>query len=100
MEIVINKCYGGFSVSEMVYEELDIEWDGYGYLSNKDLGINSDNYLEYRTSEKLVEAVKKLGDKANGSLAELLIVAIPDDIEWSMDDYDGVETIHENHRSW
>ena len=25
---------------------------------------------------------------------------IPDDVEWEIDDYDGIETIHEVHRSW
>ena len=32
--------------------------------------------------------------------AELAIVEIPDGIEWEIDDYDGIETIAETHRTW
>ena len=28
------------------------------------------------------------------------IIEIPDDIEWEIDNYDGIESIHEKHRSW
>jgi hypothetical protein len=30
----------------------------------------------------------------------LEVIDIPDDIEWFISDYDGVETVHEAHRSW
>ena len=32
MKIAVNRRYGGFGLSKAVYEELGIEWDGYGYL--------------------------------------------------------------------
>jgi len=28
------------------------------------------------------------------------VVDIPDDIEYEIDDYDGIESVHEAHRSW
>ncbi len=101
MKIVVNKCYGGFGVSEAVYKELGMKWDGYGYLDNEAFGIESNNYLAYRTNEKLISAIEKIGEeKASGDLAELRIVEVPDDIEWEIDEYDGIETVHEQHRSW
>lgn len=101
MKIAVNKCFGGFGVSEAVYKELGKEWDGYGYLDNDDFGIKSNNYLAYRSHPKLIAAIEKVGEKeASGSLAKVRIVDIPDDIEWEIDEYDGVETVHEQRRSW
>ena len=101
MKIVINKCYGGFSVSEAVYNELGIKWDGYGYLDNEKFGIKDNNYMAYRTNDKLIAAVEKIGEeKASGNFAELRVVEIPDDIEWEIDEHNGVESVHEQHRSW
>ena len=101
MKIAINKCYGGFGVSKAIYDELGIEWDGYGYLNNGVLGVESDNYYEYRSHPKLIAAIEKVGEeKASGDLAEIRIRDIPDGIEWELDEYDGIETINERHRSW
>lgn len=101
MKIVINKCYGGFSVSKKVYDELGLKWDGYGYISNDDLGITNGDYNAYRGDERLIKAIEKIGLKeSSGELSELKIVEIPDGIEWYLDEYDGIESIHETHRSW
>ena len=91
MKVVINRCFGGFGLSEKAYEFLGLEWDGFGYKYNGDY---------FRTDAKLVECVETLGEEANGRYAELKVVEIPDDVEWEIDYYDGVETIHEVHRSW
>ena len=101
MKIVLNRCFGGFSLSRTVFDELGIKWDDYGYLSNEDLGIKSDNYMAYRADSKLIAAIEKVGIReSTGDLAELEIVDIPDDIEWEILEYDGTETVHEEHRSW
>lgn len=101
MKIVINKCFGGFSVSKEVYKALGIKWDGYGYVGNEELGIKSDNYLAYRQDPRLISAIEGLGEEmSSGCMAKLRIVDIPDDVEWELDDYDGVETIRERHRAW
>lgn len=101
MKIAVNKCFGGFGVSKAVYDELGIEWDGYGYLQNEDFGIESDNYLEWRTDPKLIAAIEKIGeDKASGELAKIRVLDIPDGIEWEIECYDGIESVHETHRSW
>lgn len=91
MKVVINRCFGGFSLSEKAYEFLGLEWDWYGY-----------KYSDYslRADSRLVECVETLGEKASGSLAELKVVEIPDDVYWEIEEYDGVESIHEVHRVW
>lgn len=101
MKIVINSCFGGFSLSKPVYDELGIEWDDFGYLRNKDLGISSENHNAYRSDPRLILAIEKVGiEKSGGFCAKLSIVDIPEGISWVIDDYDGCETVEEVHRSW
>ena len=101
MKIAINKCYSGFSVSKAVYQELGIRYTNYGCLDNKDFGITNDNYFAWRSNPRLIAAIEKLGEKeSSGNLAKIKVVDVPDDIEWSIDDYDGFETVEEKHRSW
>jgi len=102
MKVAINRCYGGFGLSKEVFAEMGIEWDGYGYVRNEDLGISDDaDYNEYRAHPKLIAAIEKVGeDMASGPLAEVHIVEIPDGISWEIDEYDGIEHIAETHRTW
>lgn len=53
-----------------------------------------------RDWDLLVECVEELGEKANGNHASLKVVEIPDDVDYEIDEYDGLETVHEKHRSW
>jgi hypothetical protein len=53
-----------------------------------------------RTDPDLIAVVEKLGDKANGACAELKIVEIPNGTRYIIDDYDGIESIHQEHESW
>lgn len=91
MKIVVNRCFGGFGLSKAAYKELGLEWDMFGY--------EYDGY-DKRTDSKLVAVVEKLGKEASGTLADLEVIEIPDGVKWEIDEYDGVETIHEVHRSW
>lgn len=112
MEIVINKCYGGFSISQAAAEFMA---DRGNKTAKKELGdfLERDMYRDEddpsprwygfqfdRDDPDLVAAVKHLGAKANGECAELKIVRIPDGIEWELEDYDGIESIHEKHSVW
>ena len=53
-----------------------------------------------RTDSDLIAVVEKLGEEADGSCAELKVVEIPDNIEWTIEEYDGIEWISEKHRIW
>jgi hypothetical protein len=90
-KIVINQCFGGFGLSKRAFEALGLEWDGYGYLKDD---------WERRDDPALVEVVERLGPAASGPLARLVVVEIPDDVEWEIDDSNGMETIQEKHRAW
>ena len=69
---------------------------------------NSDKWGKFYFSDRnvgrhdpfLVQAVKELGEKANGGFADLKVIEIPDGVEYEIDEYDGIETVHEKHESW
>lgn len=88
-KVVINCCFGGYSLSKEAYEFLGLEWDEFGFEFEDD-----------RTNPKLVECVETLKEKANGECAQLKVVEVPDGVEWYIHDYDGDEEIHEKHRVW
>lgn len=85
MKVVINRCYGGFGLSEKAM---------------KFLGVDSSWPDITRNDPKLVECVEKLGEEANGVYAELKVVEIPDDVNWEIGEYDGLEWVEEVHRRW
>lgn len=90
--IVINDCYGGFGLSTRALEEY-----------KKLAGITKNDFYDSqipRDDPYLIQIVRNLGMSANGSHANLKIVEIPGDVEWIVQDYDGVEWIAEKHRTW
>lgn len=54
-----------------------------------------------RTDSDLIRAIETIGIKeSNGDYAELKIVEVPDDVEYTIGEYDGVEWVAEKHRTW
>ena len=103
MKVVINTCHGGFSLSkealDLYVKEKGIDpgaWNGkFKYYEN----------LSYRGTiprhdPVLVRIVEELGDEANGVYAELKVVDIPDEVQYTIQEYDGSEWIAEVHRTW
>lgn len=95
MKIVINKDFGAFGLSTAALEYLCEHYKEKVASKN----INS-LYYHDRTAPELIECVETLGKKANGRFASLTIIEIPDNIDWSIDVYDGKERVCEKHRIW
>ena len=120
MKIIKNTCFGGFGLSDKACEWLienkgwkvtEYEKDGNTLkdaeaeliVSTSSLGgkyWTKENRDELRVNKDVIECVETLGEKANGQCAKLKVVEIPDDVEWYIGDYDGIETIHEVHNKW
>ena len=57
-------------------------------------------YSFERNDIDLIKVVEELGAAANGRYADLKIIDIPDGIKWQIEEYDGVEWVAEEHRTW
>ena len=114
MKIVINKCFGGFGLSEeatllygkkkglniIVVKDEYIKGLNHYYLDEKkDGNYFSDRDIQ-RNDSALIEVVNELGEKADGSCSKLKIVEIPDDMKWEIEEYDGKEWVSEAHKKF
>jgi hypothetical protein len=93
-EIVLNGCYGGFSLSR---EAVKYMADKGCKISKELLNEDIDSYYLFQTDKErynplLVEAVKNLGEKANGRNAQLYIDKI-EGTKFRISEYDGLESI-------
>ena len=137
MKVVINICYGGFSLStEAIQRYFDIkgqqvwiEEDTFGpnvYLVHPEqrqpevtpsewAKMTMEQRQEHnrvyseqnwssreleRTDPVLVQVVEELGSDADGNHAHLKVVEVPDDVQWTIEEYDGSEWVAEVHRTW
>ena len=91
--IVINRCDGGFCLSQAAKELL---------AQRKNVPVHEFDFWNYdRDDVDLVAVVRELGAEVNGVLSNLKIVEIPEDVMWEIaeDDY-GYEWVQEVHRRW
>jgi hypothetical protein len=115
MKIAINKCYGGFCLSDKAIERIlfkkGIEFEkiqevwGYcyyhkGHLNEDDYFIGWNELSSDRTNKELIETIEELGEESFGEYSELKIVEIPDDVDFIIEEYDGNEWVAEVHRTW
>ena len=115
MKIVINACHGGFNLSDEAFSMLlnrkgiefeTVEGNCVTLFYRKGMVDKDEGYLGYRQNEfcrddaDLVAVVEALGSKADGKYSELKIVEVPDDVNWYIEDYDGIEHVAERHRTW
>lgn len=106
MKIAINKCYGGFGISTeavLLGREIsgEAEWLG---ITDEILGYGHFNSHhvddKFRNDPVLIQVIETLGVKASGELAKVRIVEIPDDVNWEINEYDGMESVREVSRTW
>jgi len=100
LKVVINACYGGFSLSRYASEIFN---------NKKGLKRGDEEYVDPKYGQiwaidrhdpDLIAVIEELGNDANGEYAELKIVEIPDNTLYEIEEYDGTEWIAEIHRTW
>ena len=140
-KIAINRCHGGFGLSEMaikryaemkglqVYPEPQmggmyqtywtcapdarpaalLQGDDWHTATSEQKAASNKAYEENtisdrdldRDDETLIAVIEALGSKlASGRFGAVEIVEIPDDVEWTIEEYDGLEWVAEQHRTW
>lgn len=77
------------------YSSFNVFYEGMLY----DLKSSYENE-KIRCHKDLISVIEKLGERANGICASIKIIKIPAGVDFHIEEYDGMETIHENHRSW
>ena len=93
MKIVINTCWGGFTLSKEATEL---------YKQKTNINVDVEKLISYeipRNDPVLIEIVETLGDNASTKGSKLQVVQIPDDAtDWRIEEYDGWEHIAEGRR--
>ena len=91
----------------LVPESERVNQDNWASMSMKQRKASDKLYKEqtlcnsgFRTDPTMIQVVEELGAKANGRFAELKLVEIPDGMNYTIEDYDGMEHIAEVHRTW
>ncbi len=116
MKVVINSCFGGFGLSDAAFEQLlnrkGVAWEKVKYKYDLDLHykaghvgddehcLSYQQFTENRADSDLVAVVEQFGKDVNTPYSELKIVDIPNDVEYTVEEYDGYEHIAEVHRTW
>jgi arginine/lysine/ornithine decarboxylase len=120
MKVAINCCYGGFGLSDAAFEKLlerkGIEFEksaedshslGITHYYRKGMVDKDDGYLSHRDFTRdrgdtdLITIIEEMGvEQASSKYAEIKIVEIPNDVNWHIGEYDGIEHVAENHRTW
>jgi hypothetical protein len=94
MEVVISK---GAVLDDMIIHASGLDWDDADNFSDEEYREKIVNFP--RNDERLVDCVRRLIRK-EGKYCRFKIVDIPDDIDFVIEDYDGIEWVSEKHRTW
>lgn len=90
IQIAINREYGGFRLSDEANRL-------YKRITGKIYYESHDN----RDDPDLIRVIRELGPKrASGESSALMIVELPDGVDWHIVDNDGMEHVAEDHRTW
>lgn len=116
MKVVINSCHGGFGLSDdaveryaelkciKLSERINEKSFGGSHWYLDDIRDDDHYFSSYsindRSDPALIQVVEEMGELADGWCAKLKIVEIPDDVNWTIEEYDGREWVAEMHRTW
>ena len=111
-KILINNQHGGFGLSAEATRWL--RQRGYppalehtmrgerfpdtGAVCRGDYSLYLDD--EQRSDALPIQCFAALGARASGDCCELKVVEVPDDVAWTIEEYDGLEWVAERHRVW
>lgn len=110
-KLVINECFGGFALSnESFFEYLKRKGITF-YTKQGRFGFtafhispdySNESFMSSRDIPRDCPVLVSMVEEgiAKYDLAKLAVVEIPADVEYTITEYDGYETVEEKHRSW
>ena len=117
-KVAINRCFGGFGLSDEAFEKLlarkgiafekvkgesSFLGDSYykaGHVGDDDHYLSEYSFCEDRADPDLIAVIEEMGEDVNGFAADIAIVEVPVDAKWHIHEYDGLEHVAEDHRTW
>lgn len=117
-KIAINRCFGGFGLSSEAFERLlarkgiafekvkgesSLFGDSYynaGHVGEDEYYLSQYSFCENRADPDLIAVIEEMGKEAESFAADIAIIEIPADVKWHIHEYDGLEHIAEDHRTW
>jgi hypothetical protein len=90
-KIVVNAKHGGFGLSREAAGALELEVDEESSFMQP-YRVIGENALR-RDDSRLVEVVESLGQGASGPNADLVVICVPDGVDWGIAEYDGAEWV-------
>ena len=89
IKIAINTIYGGFALSRLAE-------DRYKELTGEEIDL----YNIQRDDKALIQAIEEFGELAGGAYTAIRIVEVPEDTNWAILDFDGLEIVVDEDRVW
>ena len=96
---VLPEEYHRVHKNDMTKKDWEGKEEGWGRYKDSNALCWSSRHIA-RNDPTLVKVVEELGESADGAHAKLKVVEIPDDVEWQIEEYDGLEWVAEKHRTW
>lgn len=87
MKVIINECFGGFSLSKFGWDKL-MEVKNDNTLKSKD-----PNAEDFRYDKDLIHLLETYGSEIEGAYSHLGIVDIEKGTKFRICEYDGLESI-------
>jgi len=120
MKVAINRCFGGFGISNEAFEKLldrkgiafdkvepevkslisGIIYYAAGHAGEEDHYISDYEFCQDRSDPDLIAVIEEFKEEANSWASEIAIVEIPNDVKWHIHEYDGLGHVAEDHRTW
>lgn len=92
MKILLNGCYGGFGLSDKVFERLPRKTVEF----IEDNAWRESTKRKLRTDDNILKTIYAVGlENASSDYADIYIANIPDNAtDWMIEEYDGVEILY------
>lgn len=98
MKIVINRCFGGFALSEARLVRYAALKGITSHPDDEDFPIQHWNIP--RDDPDLISAVEDVPEDGDPYGSDINVVEIPDGVDWQIENWDGMEHIIDRNRIW